>query len=78
MAVAWVVKVLETAANGSSLSEAFSRFLKYSPLTIPVLIFAAVYILATLVSVLPRLASGDHTKGCKVRSLTLHISPYSS
>lgn len=53
MAVAWVIKVLETATNDSSLRESFPQFLKFSPLTVPVLIFTAIYILATLASITP-------------------------
>lgn len=53
MAVAWLVKKIETATETSSLRGSLACFLRFSPFTVPVLIFAFIYVMATLVSITP-------------------------
>jgi tetratricopeptide (TPR) repeat protein len=55
MAVAWIIKVVEVGSGALSLSKGWKSVLR-TPLVFPTLLLAMVYILATLVSVTPRVS----------------------
>lgn len=56
MALAWVIKTLEGFSTEKGFATTVRRFLTATPLHLPVLIFAGLYILTTITSVTPQIS----------------------